>query len=656
MNANLSNYVFTAKYARYLTSEKRRETYIESVNRMLSNHPNMIDESMRKALYNKEIAGSQRALQFGGDAITEKNARLYNCCVSYCDRIAFFKETFYLLLCGCGVGFSVQKHHVDRLPSLYKGASTVPYLVEDSIEGWCDALHALLKHYFYNSPKPEFDYSAIRPYGAKLRHGGKAPSYKPLKKCLDKISAVLDGANHKLKPIEAFDITMYIADAVISGGIRRSATIAIFSVDDEEMMNAKTGDWFVSNPQRGRANISAMITDSTPVADFNKLFKSTKEFGEPAFIFSKSREYINNPCVEITMCPTLIKYKGEIVENYTIDMLENQAYYKLQGYTFETGFQMCNLTTINASKQETAQDFYMSVAHATKLGTLQARFIDFKYLGSATRDIVKRESLLGVSITGILANREVLTDDVLAIGAELAVQINKEVAESIGIPQASRITCVKPEGTASIVLGTCAGIHPYYAPKFIRRVQAVENEEVYKFYERMNPTHCLKSVWGDESARVIEFACEAPSNAVYIDSAIEHLEIARQVNINWVRAGTALPDRLEDAHHNVSITVTVRADEWDDVRNYLWENRKYFTGVSLLADVGAMIYEQAPYEQVFDDISEDDEFYEKKIATRDRYYHLLTSEKPVNYTDLIETEDNTAVIETIACGANGCDL
>ncbi len=643
MNKNLSNYVFTGKYAKHI--EGTRETYPQTIDRMLSMFPFVA--GLREALINKEISSSQRALQFGGDAILEKNARLYNCTVSFCDRLPFFSEAFYLLLCGCGVGFSVQKHHVECLPRLNRGAGTTQVVIPDSIEGWSSSIDILMDHYFKGKAFPEFDYSEIRAEGAPLRHGGKAPGSAPLERAHSRIIEILDSTS-SLSPIQAFDITMHLADAVISGGIRRSATIAIFSPDDEEMINSKTGDWFVTNPQRGRANISAMITPKTPRSTFDRLFRATKEFGEPACIFSPSTEYINNPCVEITMCPVLIKKDGVIQENYTLSMFSDDE------YTKESGWQFCNLTTINAEKQDTKSKFLDSVRLATILGTLQASFTNM--MDTTTRAIVRRESLLGVSITGILANPRIL--DWMEEGAELAKEVNAEWASILGIPRASRITCVKPEGTASLVLGTCAGIHPYHSPKFIRRVQANVYEDIYKLYSSINPESCDISVWGDpKTARVVAFPCVAPPSSITSQDLgdIQHLEVALRVNREWVRNGTAIPERLEGAHHNVSITVSV--EDWDAVQEYLWENREFFTGVSLLSKSGDYDYEQAPLQAVYDNPDPSDPHYVKKLAVRDLYYKLLDTESKVDFSLFKEDEDNTNFNEAGgACSGGNCEL
>jgi ribonucleoside-diphosphate reductase alpha chain len=665
MKNSLSRYVFASKYPKYLPEQQRRETYIESVDRVMDMHQAKIHQAkmdltpIRTAYSSKIIAGSQRGLQFGGTAIEEKNSRLYNCVVSYCDRPSFFGECFWLLLCGCGAGFSVQKHHVASLPKLLPPQGSTSHIIEDSIEGWADAVHALTNAYFYGTAFPLFSFERIRPKGASLRHGGLAPGHAPLQKALLNARTILDAAtNRKLRPIEAFDITMHLADAVISGGIRRSATIAAFSADDSEMINAKTGNWFNDNPQRGRANISAMLLPHHSQAQFDELFQATKQFGEPGFIFSKSTEYLYNPCVEIGMCPTLIKLDGRTVQEYTPALLDptRRKEWNRLGYTFQSGWQMCNLTTINCSLIHTDEEFLDAVSLATTLGTIQASYTDLPYLGSVSEEIVRRESLLGVSMTGILSHPRFYDPTLLAKGRSVAFQTNKEIASKLGIPEASRITCVKPEGTASIVLGTSAGIHPYHAKKYIRRVQADMLEPLYQEVQRTHPSACFKSVWGAASQRIVAFPCEAPpSSLVKADlSALSHLAIAKDVNMGWVR-GSNVP-RCHDLHHNVSITASVHPDEWEAVQSYIWENREFFTGISLLSTSGDYDYEQSPYAEVYDNPDPSDPHYLEKIKVRDLYYSL-SALPDINLDEVHEDEDNTDLMGEQACGGkNSCDL
>jgi len=632
MLKSLSRYVFAAKYPKWIASEERRETWDECVHRVMDMHQarSIIPlDDVRQAYLDKIVAGSQRGLQFGGAAIEEKNARLYNCCVSYCDRLDFFKEAMWLLLCGAGVGISFQKHHVAALPTP-KGwsSSEEPFVIEDSIEGWAYAADHLIKSYFNGDARPVFDYTEVRPKGAALRHGGVAPGPEPLKASLNHIFTILEQhpINEPLKPIEAFDISMHLADAVVSGGIRRSATIAVFSLDDEEMLASKTGMWFQDNPQRGRANISAMITPDTTEDEFKALFKATKEFGEPGFIFAKSAEYLYNPCVEIGMCPTLVKYKGLVLEELTPAILDHKERAQLieLGYSFESGWQVCNLTTINCSKIKDEEQYLEAVTHATTLGTLQASYTSFPFLGDISEQIIRREALLGVSMTGILSDPMFSDPDVLSRGKHRARLTNALVADQIGIPRASRITCVKPEGTASIVLGASAGIHPYHSHKYIRRVQADEAEPLYQEVLSTHPEACFDSVWGSPTQKVICFPCEAPASATVKDdiTAIQHLEIAARVQNSWVR-DSGSHNRCLDLQHNVSITISVADDEWEAVADYLWANRTVFTGVSCLPTSGDYIYQQPPFCAIEDDPDPADPHYEAKIKERDLFYRIV---------------------------------
>lgn len=605
---SLMNYTFVSKYARWDSEKKRRETWSESVDRVKqmmvdkyvgtdqTHHPEVVEainkayEAMRK----KRILGSQRALQFGGSPIFKHNARIYNCIASYTDRVRFFQECMYLLLCGCGTGFSVQKHHIDKLPNLLKEKDgQKKFLIEDSIEGWSDAVGVLVSSYFkgcklfpeYNGKNVVFDYTQIRPAGAYLKSsGGKAPGPEPLKKALNNIKKVLDNAmksgNKKLQPIEAYDIVMYGADAVISGGVRRSATICLFSADDEEMAKAKTGSWFIDNPQRGRSNNSALLLrKETTKEQFAELMQSVKEFGEPGFVWSDSTELIVNPCVEIGMWP-------------------------VDETTGESGWQACNLSTINCAKVKTAEDFYEACENAAIIGTLQAGFAKFPYLGKASENIISREALLGVSMTGIMEQHEICLDPkIQKKGAEIVKKTNERIAKLIGINKAARTTCVKPEGTSSCILGTSSGIHPHHAKRYIRRVQANKMEPIYQYFKTINPRACAESVWSNnDSDDVVAFCVEVPDGSKTKNQvdAIGLLEYVKSTQQNWVMNGTN-PEQCTQKWltHNVSNTINVKPDEWDAVTNFIYKNRQYFCGVSLLPIAGDKDYAQAPFTTVY---------------------------------------------------------
>ena len=656
----IDEYVFRSKYARYNEKAHRRESWGESVDRMMDMHvgkfPEMSGyiEGCRTAMKARTITGSQRALQFGGEAVLQKNMRLYNCVSSYADRPRFFAEALWLLLCGCGVGFSVQKHHVAQLPSVKEPGYPYNHVIEDSIEGWADAVNALFTSYFEGKDYPLFDFSAIRPKGSPIRFGGNAPGPEPLKKSLDKIDGILRAAVlDKLSTLNVFDCVMHLADSVLTAGIRRAATIATFDIDDELMLTSKTGEWFKDNPQRGRANISAIATPETTREQFEHIFASTKQFGEPGIIFLDSKELAVNPCVEIVMCPMLITRNGDVVENYTHDLInfDNRGYWEDLGYSFESGWQACNLSTINGSKVKTEQDFLEASRLAATLGTIQSAYTQSGYLGEVSQRIIERESLLGVSICGVMDSPYVcLNADILRKGAQIVLDTNEKIAAELGISKASRTTCVKPEGTTSIVLNASSGIHPHHARKYIRRVQANTDDPIFQAFSHVNPHAVEDSVWGAD--KVVAFAMEAPESALVKSdfTSVDFMSASKIVYENWVVPGTR-EGRLEGATHNVSITVTVNPEEWRSVQDYLWDNRESFCGVSFLGASGDYDYPQAPLQYVSED-SEDPKVQEMWAFWKS----LKESTRPVLYDTIFEDQDLTSAVQEPACAGGQCML
>jgi ribonucleoside-triphosphate reductase len=598
----LQSYTFHSKYARYNSDLKRRDTWFESNDRVLNMHlsryPQIAEElnwafEQAKA---KRVLGSQRALQYAGEPVLRKHARVYNCTVSYCDRMRFFQEALWLLLCGSGVGFSVQTHHIAKLPDFLPTRSlggsfpsdTVEFYIPDNIEGWADALGVLLATYFPHPDYPEwagktvkFNYSLIRLKGSKLSSGvGKAPGPEPLMKSLEAIRELLErclaDGQHRLRSIDAYDVVMHASDAVLSGGVRRSATICIFSPDDELMAKAKIGDWYYTNPQRGRSNNSAMLVrDTTTPEMFNKLMTLVRQFGEPGFVWSDSTEMMFNPCVEIGM--------------YPVDVT-----------TGKSGWAFCNLCEINGKKCKTKEDFAIAARAAAIIGTAQAGYTDFEYLGQTTKNIADREALLGVSITGMMDSPDILFDpETQREMAQLVVETNKEIAARIGIRQAARCTCVKPAGTTSCILGTSSGIHAHHSKRYIRRVQANMLEAPYQFLAEKNPRAVEKSVWSKNGTdSVISFCIETAEGARTRKdmTAIKLLEHVRLTQNNWVEAGRNAELCTQPyLRHNVSNTINVRPDEWDAVEAYIYEHRQDFAGVSLLSSTGDLDYPQAPF-------------------------------------------------------------
>lgn len=595
----LQDYTYYAKYARYNKTAKRRETWNEAVDRVKSMHLRRYPQCQEEIEWafdlvkQKRALGSQRALQFGGEPIEKKHARIYNCTVSFCDRLRFFQECFWLLLCGCGTGFSVQKHHVAKLPpfSRVPRLETKTHVVADSIEGWADALGILLSSYFENTEFPEwlghnveFNFEKIRPAGSKLSSGcGKAPGPDALRRSLKIIKDFLEDRSNRfdrLRPIDAYDIIMHASDAVLSGGVRRSATICIFSLDDEEMIKAKTGNWGFDNPQRARSNNSALLLrNEVSREQFLGLMNSVRQFGEPGFYWSDSTEQLPNPCVEIGMWP-------------------------VDEETGESGWQFCNLCEINGGKIKCKEDFAIAARAAAIIGTLQAGYTDFSYLGPITEKIVRREALLGVSITGMMDNPAVIFDDKTQQSmATLILDTNEWMAKKIGINPAARATCVKPAGTTSCILGTSSGIHPHHAKRYFRRVQANALEPVFQYFKGYNPSATERSVWNkNKTDEVITFCCEVPDGAKTKNdcSAIDLLEHVKLTQQNWVNFGKRKDLCTKDwLTHNVSNTINVRDDEWDSVADFIYNNRKWFAGISLLPASGDLDYPQAPMCNVF---------------------------------------------------------
>lgn len=600
--AFLSETKFYDGYSRFKDEENNYETWDEAVDRVLSMHENTYSNKLNKlqsyieearvAYKEKRVLGAQRALQFGGDQLMKHQMRMYNCTSSYADRPEFFGEYFYILLCGAGAGFSVQNHHVAKLPKIQQRTKQAKgYIVEDSIEGWASALDVLMSSYFvgggkhpdYEGRRVFFDLSQIRPKGAKISGGFKAPGPEGLRRTLDKIEHMLQGLVMDAKepidmrPITVYDIAMHAADAVLSGGVRRSATICLFSPEDEEMMTAKTGNWFMDNPQRGRSNNSAVIVrdEATPEM-FKSIMESVKSFGEPGFYFTTSKEHTTNPCVEIGMFP---QFKGK------------------------SGWQGCNLTEINGGMCTSEESFLQACRAAAILGTMQAGYTDFKFISDTSKKIFDREALLGVSITGWMNNPNILFDEkILKKGANIVKKVNKEVAAIIGINPAARTTCVKPSGNASVLLQTASGIHAEHSPMYIRNIQMNKESEITQAIAKSNPFMVEESVWSAGGTDVVvSFPIVPKKGSMFKDDlyGVKHLELVKKAQKYWVVAGTN-EDLCADEgiHHNVSNTIIV--DDWDEVEKYVYKNRYSFSGISFLSPTGDKDYNQAPNTQVID--------------------------------------------------------
>lgn len=611
----IGDYIFVSKYARTVNGKK--ETWDQSVDRVMDMHYRHLADDMAikegnekeidsylkfaERLYRDQvILGAQRALQYGGDSLLKNHSRNFNCTGSYIDRIEFFQELMHLLLCGAGAGYSVQRVHTEKLPKL-KGvdekSDPVNIVIDDSIEGWAFAVGEVVKVHYLNLPSINFDYSLIRPKGLFISGGFRAPGPEPLKKCIEKLNKVLRKIKgRKATPFELHRMACIIADAVISGGIRRSALLCQFDADDEEMLNCKTGNWFSEYPELARANNSAVILPNTPKETYDKIFESIKEFGEPGLVFLSHKDVVYNPCCEVGMFP---KFRNK-------------------DSVHESGFSFCNLTEINGAKIKTREQFLDACKGAAILGTIQASYTNFKVLSPVSRKIAERDALIGVGITGMCENPEILFDPQLQEeGARVVKETNRRVADLIGINHAARTTVIKPSGNSSQLLGcTSSGIHKFHFKRFIRNIQAANTEQALQHVKEVNPVMVRPSVYNKEGESVISFPVELEDNVLTSEdsSALDFLKLVKLTKEHWIEVGTNFDHpfykeypEMKDLRMNVSNTCTVRDEEWEEVREYVWKNRDVFSGISFLPKGGDLIYPQAPYTSVLD---------EKELAER----------------------------------------
>lgn len=745
----IGDYIFVSKYARTVNGKK--ETWDQSVDRVMDMHYRHLADDMAikegnekeidsylkfaERLYRDQvILGAQRALQYGGDSLLKNHSRNFNCTGSYMDRIEFFQELMHLLLCGAGAGYSVQRVHTEKLPKL-KGvdekSDPVNIVIDDSIEGWAFAVGEVVKVHYLNLPSINFDYSLIRPKGSFISGGFKAPGPEPLKKCIEKLNKVLRKIKgRKATPFELHRMACIIADAVISGGIRRSALLCQFDADDEEMLNCKTGNWFSEYPELARANNSAVILPNTPKETYDKIFKSIKEFGEPGLVFLSHKDVVYNPCcftgdtmlltsegyrkfcevaswsVRKDEYPLLLINKdgekksgrvwsngykhvirltfdsgrriectpdhrfmlqdgleciasnligkivkgfdgtdskcieimdiGNIEEVYDFEILDEGHWGVVNGMiahncevgmfpkfrnkdgAHESGFSFCNLTEINGSRIKTREQFLDACKGAAILGTIQASYTNFKVLSPVSKKIAERDALIGVGITGMCENPEILFDpDLQEEGARVVKETNRRVADLIGINHAARTTVIKPSGNSSQLLGcTSSGIHKFHFKRFIRNIQAANTEQALQHVKEVNPVMVRPSVYNKEGESVISFPVELDDNVLTSEdsSALDFLKLVKLTKEHWIEVGTNFDHpfykeypEMKDLRMNVSNTCTVRDEEWEEVREYVWKNRDVFSGISFLPKGGDLIYPQAPYTSVLD---------EKELAER----------------------------------------
>lgn len=650
----IADYIHPAKYARYIPELKRRETFKESITRVKNMHLRkypQIKEEIEWAfefVYNKRLLPSMRSIQFSGIAAEENNLRIFNCAATPCNRVRFFQEVLFALLCGTGIGYSVQYHHINQLPILkhIDENNVVHHTIADSIEGWADALGALLDS-FIKGYYIEFSYHKIRDRGKILRtSGGRAPGHLGLKKALDKIrSILLDAQGRKLRPFECHRITCLAADAVLSGGIRRSSLLCLFSLDDDEMMACKTGDWYSQYPELANSNNSAvLLRNQVKKDDLRKIIKSTKQWGDPGFYFLNG-DYFSNPCGETGLDPFLTINEDSInaLEEWSKDT--GKPIPKVKKGQVYTGISLCNLVEINADSFKTEEDFYNTAKAAAIINTCQAGYTDFQYLGWVTEVIARRERLLGVSMTGVMSCPNIaLNPEYQTKAAQIVNKVNREISEKIGIRPGARNTLGKPSGTTTLELGLGAhGWHPEHARRYIRRVTANPVEPVFQYFKSINPHMCVRKPNGDY---VIEFPVKAKDTAIVKEQlgAIEFLKIILESQKNWVIPGTNRPESSIGLTHNISNTIHVKEDEWDSVVDFIWDNKKDFAGIAMLSFTGDKDWPFAPNEAITTE------------ADERRWNELIANYKPVDYSLMIEEEDNTNLTGEVSCQGGACAI
>lgn len=685
-NKILSDITVYMKYAKFLPEKKRRETWTELVDRNKEMHlrkfPELASEIEEnyKFVYDKKVLASMRALQFSGKAIEVGNQRQYNCSFLHIDCLESFAETMFLLLSGCGVGYSVQNRHIEKLPAVRRPLEqSRRYIIGDSIEGWADAVKVLMKSYFKpDSLTVKFDFSGIREKGAELvTSGGKAPGPDPLRICLQAIKVILDRVAHEerqLIDIEVHDIICLIADAVLAGGIRRAALICLFDLNSEAMLSCKSNFKISSFEHQVQGPVNVLGEPEVQIEVVHELngkkyydlrvdyedpylgklssivtwvaedhFQTLKESGVlPWFYFHPHRGRANNSAVVVRHKITKSVFK-KLWDRVKASGSGEPGIFFTNNADWGTNpcaeialrnCQFCNLTEINGAAITSQEEFNRLARAGAFIGTLQAAYTDFHYLRPIWRKNSEKERLLGVSITGIGSGH--LVDLNEAEAASMAVSENIRVAALLGIAPASRVCTVKPAGTTSLVLGTSSGIHDWHDEFYVRRIRVGKNEAIYTYLLMFHPELLEDDILNAASA-CISIPQRAPGTAFLRnkETSLSLLERIKRYNRNWVVGGHVSGENT----HNVSATVSVKDTEWEEIGEWMWTNRDSYTGISVLPYDGGT-YIQPPFESI----------------TEVQFDTMMKSLCEVDLSLIIEDKNNTNLMESIACSSGNCEI
>lgn len=632
----LGEFVYYRTYSRWKEDEQRRETWIETVDRyvdfMRENLGGALKKKeyseLREAILRQQVMPSMRLMQFSGPAAKNTNVCAYNCSFIAPTKIEDFAEVMYISMCGTGVGFSVESRNVEKLPQIkmQTGEKLKTYTVPDSKEGWADAFTYGMKTWFAGKDV-DFDYSEIRPAGARLKtFGGKASGPEPLRQLMvfarDRILA---RQGRRLRTIDAHDVLCMIGQCVVAGGVRRSAMISLSDLDDDAIRDAKKGQFWNTEPQRALANNSAVYESKPTATDFLEEWIALMKSGSgERGIFNRGSLVDTFPKRRVDF----LKEKGYVVG----DKLTGSIGTNPCGEILLQSKQFCNLSEVIAREHDTEETLLEKVRLATILGTYQATLTNFPYLSKEWKENCDNERLLGVSITGQWDSPAVRNPETLEKLKKEAVKVNKRIAKRLGINQSTCVTCVKPSGTVSKTFDTASGMHPRHAEYYIQRIRISATDSLFKMLKDQGVPYHPEVGQTLESANtyVLEFPIKSPKHSLYKDdfTALEQLEHWKMVKENYTE-------------HNPSVTVSVGENEWIDVANWLYDNWHLVGGLSFLPRSNH-VYQLAPYEAI----------------TKQEYEELAKRMPNIDYSKIMtyEREDETEVKKELACASGVCDI